>query len=94
MTPPGLSQGRPVDLSSLRRVSEPLRWVLSPLDYRMHVLVDGDQPRGVVKARCGAVLPVVFPVHDQPSGRPCPACEVSLGRYVDSSGRCAHTPPR
>jgi hypothetical protein len=34
MTPPGLSQGRPVDPSSLRRVSEPLRWVLSPLDYR------------------------------------------------------------
>jgi hypothetical protein len=26
------------------RVSGPLRWVLSPLDYRAHVLVDGDRP--------------------------------------------------
>jgi hypothetical protein len=63
-------------------VSGPLRWVLSSLDYRMHVLANGDQHMGVVKARCGAVLPVVFPVHDQPSGRPCPACEVALGVYV------------
>jgi hypothetical protein len=51
------------------RVSGPLRWALSPLDYHAHVLADGDQAVGVVKARCGAVLPVVFPVRDQPSGR-------------------------
>jgi hypothetical protein len=54
MTHTGLSQGRPPDPSSLRRAPGPLRWMLSPLDYRTHVLADGDQPMGVVKARCGA----------------------------------------
>jgi hypothetical protein len=56
--------------------------VLSPLDYRTHVLAEGVQPVGVVVARCGAVVPVVFPVRDQPSQRPCPPCEVALGVYV------------
>jgi len=37
----------------------------------------------------GAVLPVVFPVRDQPSGRPCPPCEVILGVYGDAPGRDA-----
>jgi hypothetical protein len=92
MTHPRLPQTRPADPSSLRRVPGPLRWVLSPLDYRTHVLADGDQPMGVVKARCGAALPVVFPVHDQPTGRPCPPCEVIL--RVAAPGRFARKPPR
>lgn len=92
MTPAGLPQGRLADRSSLQRAPGPLRWVLSPLDYRTHVLADGDQPAGVVKARCGAVLPVVFPVHDQPSDRPCPPCEVILRLAVP--GRFARKPPR
>jgi hypothetical protein len=92
MTHAGLSQGRPADPSSLQRAPGPLRWVLSPLDYRTHVLADGDQAVGVVKARCGAVLPVVFPVHDQPTGRPCPPCEVILRLAVP--GRFVRKPPR
>ena len=92
MTHAGLSQGQPADPGSLRRMSGSLRWVLSPLDYRTHVLADGDQPVGVVKARCGAALPVVFPVHDQPSDRPCPPCEVILRAAVP--GRFARKPPR
>ena len=94
MNSPDLPEGQPAHPSSPRRVSGPLRWVLSPLDYRAHVLVEGDQPRGVVAARCGAVLPVVFPVHAQPSGRPCPPCEVILGVYGDAPGRVARTPAR
>jgi hypothetical protein len=92
MTHPGLSPGLPADRSSLRRVSGPLQWVLSPLDYRTHVLADGDKPVGVIQARCGAVLPVVFPVQDQPSNRPCPPCDVIL--RVGASGRFARKPPR
>ena len=92
MTHAGLSQGRPADPSSLQRMPGPLRWVLSPLDYRTHVLADGDQPVGVVKARCGAALPVVFPVHDQPSDRPCPPCEVILRLAVP--GRFLRKQPR
>jgi hypothetical protein len=92
MTHAGLPQGRPADPSSLQRAPGPLRWALSPLDYRTHVLADGDQAVGVVKARCGAVLPVVFPVRDQPSDRPCPPCEVIL--HVDVAGRFVRTPAR
>ena len=94
MTHSDLPERRPTDPNPPRRASRPLRWALSPLDYRAHVLADGDQPHGVVAARCGAVLPMIFPVQDQPSGRPCPACEVIL--YVDSNtpGRFARTPTR
>ncbi|HEX4100829.1 MAG TPA: hypothetical protein VHY21_09855 [Pseudonocardiaceae bacterium] len=94
MSGPGLPEVRRADRSLPRRVSRSLRWVLSPLDYRAHVLVDGGQPVGVVAARCGAVLPVVFPVHDQPSGRPCPPCEVTLRVHADAPGGFARKPPR
>jgi hypothetical protein len=79
-----LPEGRPTGPNVPRRVSGPLRWVLSPLDYRTHVLAEGDPSVGVVAARCGAVLPVVFPVRDQPSSRVCPPCEVILGMYRDT----------
>lgn len=94
MSSPDLPAGRPAAPSSPGGVSGSLWWVLSPLDYRAHVLVEGDQPRGVVVARCGALLPVVFPVHAQPSGRPCPPCEVILRVAVDVPGTVARTPPR
>jgi hypothetical protein len=87
MTHPDLSQELPVGPSSLQ-------WVLSPLDYRTHVLADGDQAVGVVKARCGAVLPVAFPVRDAPSDRPCPPCEVILRVAVDSPGGFGRTKAR
>lgn len=92
MSNSGLPERRRADVGSPRGVSGPLRWVLSPLDYRTHVLAEGDQPVGVVAARCGAVLPVVFPVHDQPSGRPCAPCEVIL--RVGTPGRFARKPLR
>lgn len=94
MTYPHLPEGRPGDPRPPRGVSGSLRWVLSPLDYRTHVLVDGDQPVGVVKARCGAVLPVVFAVRDQPSDRSCLPCEVILRVYSDAPRRFARTPAR
>jgi len=35
-----------------------MRWVCSPLDYQVHLLVPlSDLPWGVLKARCGEVLP-------------------------------------
>jgi hypothetical protein len=88
---PDLPEERTPNPNVLRRVSGPLQWVLSPLDYHAHVLAAGDQAVGVVKARCGAVLPVVFPVRDQPSGRPCPPCEVILHVAVDAPGRFVRT---
>jgi len=91
---PGLRERRSAEPGLTRRVSGPLRWLLSPLDYRVHVLAEGDPAMGVVAARCGAVLPVVFPERDQPSSRPCPPFEVILGRYVDALCRIARTPPR
>ena len=94
MSGPDLPDERTPNPSVLWRVSGPLRWVLSPLDYHAHVLAPGDQAVGVIKARCGAVLPVVFPVRDQPSGRRCPPCEVTLRVAVDAPGRFARKPPR
>jgi len=91
---PDLREGGSAGPSAPRRVSGHLRWVLSPLDYHAHVLAEGDQPVGVVAARCGAVLPVVFPVRHQPSSRPCPPCEVILGVYGGAPGRVVRTPPR
>jgi hypothetical protein len=40
------------------------------------------------------VLPVVFPERDQPSGRRCPPCEVTLRVAVDSPGKFGRTPAR
>lgn len=94
MTSPDLPAERPADPSAPRRVSGSPRWVLSPLDYHAHVLAEGDQHVGVVAARCGAALPVVFPVRYQPSGRPCPPCEVILRVDLDTPGRFARTPAR
>lgn len=55
----------------------PAQWALSPLDYQVHVLADGDQTRSVLKARCGHQLPMVVALHDhRPPGRVRFPCEL------------------
>ncbi|MBV9162362.1 MAG: hypothetical protein JO281_12595 [Pseudonocardiales bacterium] len=51
------------------------RWALSPLDCQAHLLVR-DPPPGVLKPRCGEVLPTVAvpPQRPTPSGRWCVRC--------------------
>jgi hypothetical protein len=89
MTHPDLPEPPLVHPNPPRAVIGPARWALSPLDYDAHVLADGDQPLGVVKARCGALLPMVVPVHDQPPGRICPPCELILRADLEAPGRYA-----
>jgi hypothetical protein len=65
-------------------MSRPARWAFSPLDYTAHLLLcDGDHPPGVLKARCGHLLPVAAAVHEHPAGRTCPQC--ALVFLVDSA---------
>jgi hypothetical protein len=54
------------------------RWAISPLDYTVHLLVsEGDQPLGVLQARCGHLLPTVVHQLDQPPpGSPCEDCRL------------------
>ena len=64
-------------------MSRPARWAFSPLDYAAHLLLcDGDHPVGVLKARCGHLLPLRPAVHEHPVGRTCPQCELVF--LVDS----------
>lgn len=76
-----------------------VRWVLSPLDCRVHLLIPAaDLPWGVLKARCGAVLPTgVARRHERPPGgahRTCPTCaeiakrpcSVPADRWVSPQG--------
>lgn len=60
------------------RASRPWRWVVSPLDLSVHmVLPEGDHPPGGLKARCAAVLSTVVNQHDQPPpGPPCESCRL------------------
>lgn len=92
MTHPDLPDQLPVQPNPPRRVTGPARWALSPLDYHAHVLTDGDQPLGVVKARCGALLPMVVTEHARPTGRKCPPCEVILRADLDAPGRFTSKP--
>ncbi|MBV8540603.1 MAG: hypothetical protein JO063_12570 [Pseudonocardiales bacterium] len=60
-------------------MNSPTRWVLSPVDARVHLLVvAGDLPWGVAKARCGEVLPPGSPCqHERPpwgEHRLCATC--------------------
>lgn len=82
--PDDLPQGLQVQQNPPRPVAGPPRWALSPVDCQAHVLVDGDQPLGVVKAQCGALLPTAVAVHDHPRGRRCPPCVLIL-RVGDSA---------
>ncbi|MFN2495904.1 MAG: hypothetical protein ABR608_08345 [Pseudonocardiaceae bacterium] len=54
-----------------------LRWVLSPLDFRMHALTDTDEePVGFLIARCGHYLPLSVEADADPirSGKLCTSC--------------------
>jgi hypothetical protein len=61
-----------------------VRWVLSPVDCRVHLLVPaGDLPWGVLKARCGQMLPSGSPHHERPpwgAHRTCPTCALIAQR--------------
>jgi hypothetical protein len=72
-----------------------VRWALSPLDCQTHLLRPaGDHPWGVVKARCGAVLPTRAEQQEQPprsESRTCWTCaqiaqkaptSIPTGRWV------------
>jgi hypothetical protein len=68
------------------RVSGPLRWVLSPLDYRAHVLADGDQAVGGQGAvRCGAAGGL--PCARSAIGPAVPAVRGHLARGCECSGQ-------
>jgi hypothetical protein len=55
-------------------VRRPGRWARSCLDYHAHLLSpEGEHPSGVLKARCGAVLPTGVTQHEAP--RPGLGCE-------------------
>jgi hypothetical protein len=68
-------------------VTRPARWALSPVDYAAHLLPDGDQPIGVLKARCGYLLPPVVTEPPNPTGRKCPRCEAIFLADLDAPGR-------
>lgn len=58
-------------------MSQPTRWALSPLDCQVHLLAPADHPWGVLKARCGHLLPPGARRHEcSPQGahRTCPTC--------------------
>lgn len=67
-------------------MNAPARWALSPLVYRAHLLLpeDGPPPSGVLKARCGHLLPTMAAVHDQLPARRCPPCELNFYADVDN----------
>ena len=57
----------------------PLRWALSPLDFRAHAVTAlDDHPIGVLIARCGHRLPMVVELDSEPPGAPCPACATAV----------------
>lgn len=52
-------------------------WAVFLLDFRVHVLAEGDFVGGVLAARCGHQLPTMVHQHDQPPpGPPCEDCRV------------------
>ncbi|HZA18055.1 MAG TPA: hypothetical protein VE645_14435 [Pseudonocardiaceae bacterium] len=69
----------------VRPVSRPAQWAFSPLDYAAHLLLcDRDHPVGVLKARCGHLLPVAAAVLDRPPGRTCPQCALAFLVHSDA----------
>jgi hypothetical protein len=58
-------------------VSRPARWALSPLDLQAHLLVsEGCHPKGVLKARCGHLLPLGVMRFAAFSARKCTDCHL------------------
>jgi hypothetical protein len=58
-------------------VSRPAQWALSPLDLQAHLLLpEGSHPKGVLKARCGHLLPMRAIQFAQLSARKCTECHL------------------
>lgn len=57
------------------------RWVHSPFDLVSHLLVpDEEQPRDVLKAKCGELVPTRAFVSPIPISRKCVKCDIhSIG---------------
>ncbi len=72
----------------------PARWAVSPYDCTAHLLSGGDQQRGRLAARCGAVLPSIAPVHHQPpGGRRCVQCDLHALADEHAPGRFSRGAP-
>jgi hypothetical protein len=53
------------------------RWVVSPLDFCVHLLPEGGHLSGGLTARCGHQLPTAVHQLDQPPpGSPCEGCRL------------------
>jgi hypothetical protein len=60
-------------------VNRPAPWALSPLDLQAHLLLDeGCHPKGVLKARCGHLLPLRVRRFAEFSGPKCADCHLVL----------------
>lgn len=66
-------------------VSPPAQWwALSPLDLQAHLLLpEGCHPKGVLKARCGHLLPMMAMRFAEFSARKCMDCHlISLSEAI------------
>jgi hypothetical protein len=58
-------------------VNRPAHWALSPRDLQAHLLLaEGCHPKGVLKARCGHLLPLRARRFAEVSARKCPECHL------------------
>jgi len=58
-------------------VNRPAHWALSPLDLQAHLLLaEGCHPKGVLKARCGHLLPLRARRFREVSARKCTDCHL------------------
>ncbi|MGH3769093.1 MAG: hypothetical protein ACRDTX_28740 [Pseudonocardiaceae bacterium] len=56
-----------------------LKWGLSPLDYREHLIEEwGNHPIGVLEALCGHRLVMITPLLSVPACKRCEACMAHL----------------
>jgi hypothetical protein len=58
-------------------VSRPAQWALSPLDFQAHLLLpESRHPKGVLKARCEHLLPLMVMRFAEFSARNCTDCHL------------------
>ena len=58
-------------------MSRAAQWALSPLDLQAHLLLsEGCHPKGVLKARCGHLLPLMVMRFAEFSARKCTDCHL------------------
>jgi hypothetical protein len=58
-------------------VNRPAHWALSPLDLQAHLLLtEGSHPKGVLKARCGNLLPLMARQFAELSAHKCTHCHL------------------